>query len=53
MDLPTTNSEHSTGDGHRLAGARVVDIEKVQVHPTGLVDSKEPKAKISTFWLVR
>ena len=48
-DLPTTNGEHCTGDGQKLAmaiGARGVDLEKVQVHPTGLVDPKEPDAKV-------
>ncbi|KAH9163929.1 Flavocytochrome c [Lactarius sanguifluus] len=48
-DLPTTNGEHSTGDGHKIAisaGASAVDMEKVQVHPTGLVDPKEPNAKV-------
>jgi flavocytochrome c len=48
-DLPTTNGEHCTGDGHKLAlaiGASAVDLEKVQVHPTGLVDPKEPDAKV-------
>ncbi|TFK25567.1 fumarate reductase [Coprinopsis marcescibilis] len=48
-NLPTTNGEHCTGDGHKLAmaaGANAVDLEKVQVHPTGLVDPKEPDAKV-------
>jgi len=48
-DLPTTNGEHSTGDGHKMAlnaGANAVDLEKVQVHPTGLVDPNEPDAKV-------
>lgn len=48
-DLPTTNGEHCTGDGQKLAmaaGASAVDLEKVQVHPTGLVDPKEPEAKV-------
>lgn len=48
-NLPTTNGEHSTGDGHKLAlavGASAIDLEKVQVHPTGLVDPKEPDAKV-------
>lgn len=48
-DLPTTNGEHSTGDGQKLAmavGGRGVDLEKVQVHPTGLVDPNEPDAKV-------
>ncbi|RXW21334.1 hypothetical protein EST38_g4529 [Candolleomyces aberdarensis] len=48
-NLPTTNGEHCTGDGHKLAmaaGANAVDLEKVQVHPTGLVDPNEPEAKV-------
>ncbi len=27
-------------------GGRLIDLEKVQVHPTGLVDPKEPDAKV-------
>ncbi|KAJ7928539.1 Flavocytochrome c [Mycena leptocephala] len=38
-DLPTTNGDHCTGDGQKLAMA-------VQVHPTGLVDPNEPEAKV-------
>lgn len=48
-DLPTTNGEHCTGDGHKLAmsaGAAGIDLEKVQVHPTGLVDPNDPEAKV-------
>ncbi|WWC86936.1 uncharacterized protein L201_001816 [Kwoniella dendrophila CBS 6074] len=48
-DLPTTNGNHCTGDGHKMAmsiGAKGIDLEKVQVHPTGLVDPKEPNAKV-------
>ena len=48
-NLPTTNGEHCTGDGHKLAleiGANAVDLEKVQVHPTGLVDPNDPEAKV-------
>ncbi|KAI0239578.1 Osmotic growth protein, partial [Massospora cicadina] len=48
-DLPTTNGEHCTGDGLKMTqaiGGSVVDLEKVQVHPTGLVDPKEPNAKV-------
>ncbi|KAH9832269.1 fumarate reductase [Rhodofomes roseus] len=48
-DLPTTNGEHCTGDGHKLAlqvGASAIDLEKVQVHPTGLVDPNDPEAKV-------
>ncbi|GAA5863200.1 hypothetical protein JCM8547_002863 [Rhodosporidiobolus lusitaniae] len=49
LPLPTTNGEHSNGDGHKMAlaaGANAVDLEKVQVHPTGLVDPAEPDAKV-------
>ncbi|ORY07222.1 fumarate reductase, partial [Basidiobolus meristosporus CBS 931.73] len=49
IDLPTTNGEYSTGDGHKMVmaiGGNTVDLEKIQVHPTGLVDPKEPDAKV-------
>jgi flavocytochrome c len=48
-NLSTTNGDHCTGDGHKIAmsiGANAVDLEKVQVHPTGLVDPNEPEAKV-------
>ena len=48
-ELPTTNGDHCTGDGHKIAisaGASAIDMEKVQVHPTGLVDPNEPEAKV-------
>src|SRR6201999_3431758 len=48
-DLPTTNGDHCTGDGQKMAmkaGAKGIDLEKVQVHPTGLVDPNEPEAKV-------
>eukprot|EP01013_Petalomonas_cantuscygni_P023777 TRINITY_DN45283_c0_g1_i1.p2 TRINITY_DN45283_c0_g1~~TRINITY_DN45283_c0_g1_i1.p2 ORF type:complete len:662 (+),score=182.11 TRINITY_DN45283_c0_g1_i1:121-2106(+) len=47
--LPTTNGEHCTGDGVKLAahvGADLVDMDMVQVHPTGLVFPNEPDAKV-------
>ncbi|KAF2750716.1 fumarate reductase-like protein [Sporormia fimetaria CBS 119925] len=46
--LSTTNGAHATGDGHKMLmniGANGIDMDKVQVHPTGLVDPKDPKAK--------
>ncbi|TIA88701.1 hypothetical protein E3P81_03356 [Wallemia ichthyophaga] len=49
MHLPTTNGPWSTGDGHKMVlgiGGAAVDLEKVQVHPTGLVDPKEPDSKV-------
>ena len=47
--LPTTNGDHCTGDGIKMAqsvGAGVVDMTSVQVHPTGLVNPDEPDAKV-------
>lgn len=43
--LPTTNGEHCTGDGIGFAqdiGADTVDLQHVQVHPTGLVHLDDP-----------
>lgn len=48
FDLATTNGAHATGDGHKMLmeiGAQGIDMESVQVHPTGLVDPKDPGAK--------
>jgi len=45
MRMPATAGEFSTGDGVTLglsAGAGTVDMDKVQVHPTGWVDPKDP-----------
>merc|ERR1711998_475117 len=47
--LPTTNGDHCTGDGIKMAlnvGATTCDMEAVQVHPTGLVHPEEPDAKL-------
>merc|ERR1712178_41693 len=47
--LPTTNGDHCTGDGLKMSmgvGAECVDLEWVQVHPTGLVHPGEPDAKV-------
>merc|ERR1712159_33881 len=49
LHLPTTNGEHCTGDGIKmgeLIGAASIDLEWVQVHPTGLVKPDDPDAKI-------
>jgi len=49
MHLPTSNGEHCTGDGIKMGeaiGAKTVDLEWVQVHPTGLVNPKDPDAKV-------
>ncbi|KAJ5114448.1 hypothetical protein NUU61_000207 [Penicillium alfredii] len=46
--LSSTNGTHATGDGQKMLmkiGANGIDMDKVQVHPTGLVDPKDPNAK--------
>jgi len=49
MHLPTTNGEHCTGDGIKMGekiGGKTIDLEWVQVHPTGLVKPDDPDAKV-------
>merc|ERR1711868_91945 len=49
LHLPTTNGEHCTGDGIKMSeaiGGKSIDLEWVQVHPTGLVKPDDPDAKI-------
>merc|ERR1719407_314802 len=49
MHLATSNGEHCTGDGIKMGvaiGAKTLDLEWVQVHPTGLVNPKDPDAKV-------
>ena len=49
LHLPTTNGDHCTGDGIKMAqkiGAQLKDMTAVQVHPTGLVHPDEPNAKV-------
>merc|ERR1711988_1416655 len=49
LHLPTTNGEHCTGDAIKMGnavGANSVDLEWVQVHPTGLVKPDDPDAKV-------
>ncbi|EWC44938.1 hypothetical protein DRE_00997 [Drechslerella stenobrocha 248] len=48
LNLSSTNGTHATGDGLKMVraiGGNAIDMEKVQVHPTGLVDPKDPKNK--------
>jgi len=49
LHLPTTNGEHCTGDAIKMGesiGAKTIDLEWVQVHPTGLVKPDDPDAKV-------
>lgn len=46
--LPTTSGVHCTGDGIKMAleaGAELVDMEWIQVHPTGLINPSDPDNK--------
>ncbi|MCJ1477566.1 hypothetical protein MMC13_006238 [Lambiella insularis] len=48
FDLASTNGTHATGDGLKMLmeiGGQGIDLDKVQVHPTGLVDPKDPGSK--------
>lgn len=47
IHFPTTNGPFADGSGMKMAvraGAQLVDMDKIQVHPTGFVDPKQPKA---------
>jgi flavocytochrome c len=49
MNLPTTNGTHCTGDGIVMGmevGGVGVDLEWVQVHPTGLVHRDMPDERV-------
>eukprot|EP00913_Durusdinium_trenchii_P001022 g940.t1 len=55
LHLPTTNGDHTTGDGIKMGeaiGAKSIDLEWVQVHPTGLacekIFSTAPWAKVKS-----
>ncbi|ETO27059.1 hypothetical protein RFI_10074, partial [Reticulomyxa filosa] len=46
-NLPTTNGPWTNGEGMLVAqkaGAELLDMECVQVHPTGFIDPKDPNA---------
>ncbi|ODQ79414.1 hypothetical protein BABINDRAFT_171643 [Babjeviella inositovora NRRL Y-12698] len=49
IDLPSTNGTHATGDGQKIIlqnGGVGIDMDKVQVHPTGLLQIDSPPTKI-------
>lgn len=49
---PTTLGHWTTGDGVKIArdlGARVVDMDRVQLHPTGFVDPAKPDEHTKTL----
>lgn len=51
-DFPTTLGAHTTGDGIKLAeglGANLVDMDRVQLHPTGFVNPAKPEDHVKTL----
>lgn len=45
MGCPTTNGAFAQGDGVKMGeelGAALVDMDKVQLHPTGFINPKDP-----------
>jgi len=52
VDYPTTLGPQTTGDGIKIArdfGARLVDMDRVQLPPTGFVDVNKPQEKTKTL----
>ena len=46
VHLPTTNGKQTTGDGQKILsklGAELIDMDQVQVHPTGFIDPNDRK----------
>jgi flavocytochrome c len=51
-NFPTTLGSQTTGDGLRIArdiGASLVDMDRVQLHPTGFVDPQKPQENTKTL----
>mmetsp|Transcript_38355 Transcript_38355/g.82994 ORF Transcript_38355/g.82994 Transcript_38355/m.82994 type:complete len:1187 (-) Transcript_38355:253-3813(-) len=51
-DFPTTLGPQTTGDGLKIArtiGAKLIDMDKVQLHPTGFVDPQKPDDETKTL----
>ncbi|CAG98540.1 fumarate reductase [Kluyveromyces lactis] len=47
VDLPTTNGDQTLGEGQVLLerlGAKLIDMDQIQVHPTGFVDPNDPES---------
>lgn len=47
MSFPTTLGSHTTGEGIQMAtavGAELIDMEYVQLHPTGFIDPRDRTA---------
>merc|ERR1719443_2085093 len=51
-DFPTTLGYQTTGDGIKIAeklGAKLVDMDRVQLHPTGFVNPSKPTDHVKTL----
>ena len=51
LHFPTTSGGHCTGDAIEMGeaiGAKTIDLEWVQVHPTGMVKPDDADAKIKS-----
>ncbi|CAL2036332.1 unnamed protein product [Caenorhabditis brenneri] len=47
LDFPSTNGAFARGEGVKIArtlGAKLIGMERIQIHPTAFVDPKEPAA---------
>lgn len=48
LSLPTVGGPHCTGDGMKMGeaiGANLIDMDCVQLHPTGLINPEDPDTK--------
>ncbi|GMM37505.1 fumarate reductase [Saccharomycopsis crataegensis] len=48
LQLPSTNGQQSTGDGHKLVqaiGGELMGMQEIQIHPTGFINPKDPDSK--------
>ena len=48
-ELPTSNGQQTLGDGQQLMaqlGAELIDMDQIQVHPTGFVDPTDRKSNV-------
>jgi len=52
IDFPTTLGAQTTGDGIKIArklGVKLVDMDRIQLHPTGFVDPAKPQEHTKTL----
>ena len=48
LGLPTTNGAQTLGEGQVLLekiGAALIDMEQIQIHPTGFINPKDPESR--------